>query len=226
MNNAQLLGQSSEHITWLSTHIGIHQEMEQAWLALQQGARNAGFELQIASGFRSFERQLMLWERKYLGVTPIKDADNQLFDITSHDQYQLIQAILLYSALPGASRHHWGCDIDVYAPNLLAEHQTLQLEAWEYQTGGPFAQLSKWLKQHAGDYQFFLPYQQYRGGIAAEPWHLSYYPVANGCLTQLTLARLTDCLSKAEIAGKAVIMQHLPEIYQRFIININEVANV
>ncbi|MCZ8486094.1 D-alanyl-D-alanine carboxypeptidase family protein [Vibrio lentus] len=30
-------------------------------------------------------------------------------------EQQKLSAILRWSALPGASRHHWGCDFDVFA---------------------------------------------------------------------------------------------------------------
>ena len=44
---------------------------------LQQKASTAGFDLQIASGFRNFERQLTIWNNKACGVTPILDSDCQ-----------------------------------------------------------------------------------------------------------------------------------------------------
>ena len=44
--------------------------------------------------------------------------------------------ILRWSALPGGSRHHWGTEIDIFDPDLLPQGQSLQLEPWEYESGG------------------------------------------------------------------------------------------
>ncbi|CAM5189250.1 M15 family metallopeptidase [Alishewanella longhuensis] len=85
---------------------------------------------------------------------------------------------MLYSALPGASRHHWGTELDIYdAAAVPADYQPQLLPA-EYASGGPFYKLAWWLECHAAEYGFFLPYKRYQGGVAAEPWHISYQPLA------------------------------------------------
>jgi len=201
--------------------IGIHQQMTAAFNALQQSAQKAGIELKIASGFRSFERQLQIWNNKFIGKTVIKKANGKIVDINHLSDWEIIEAILLYSALPGASRHHWGCDIDVYAPNLLAAGKSLQLEPWEYQQSGPMAKLSTWLTQHAAEFGFYLPYDCYRGGIAAEPWHLSFAPLATQYQSTFNLQALQTCLINTDIAGKMVIIDNLTEIAKRYINNVN-----
>ena len=136
------------------------------------------------------------------------------------NEVEKIKAIMLYSALPGASRHHWGCDIDVYAPNLLAKDQQLQLEPWEYQDGGPFYALTLWLEEHAKQFGFYFPYNKYRGGVATEPWHLSYFPLAQHFEQAYSLPLLTKLLSESDIAGKQTLIHSLPTIYQQYIINV------
>lgn len=247
--NKQLLGLTDKHIHYLSNesvsyeHLtnknlvnnktikqtqvssksttGIHQQMLTAFEALSHSAQTAGIELKIASGFRSFDRQLHIWNNKFIGKTAIKKANGEIVDISRLSDWQIIEAILLYSALPGASRHHWGCDIDVYAPNLLAAGESLQLEPWEYQQSGPMATLSTWLTQHAAAFGFYLPYDCYRGGVAAEPWHLSFAPLANQYQSIFETQTLFTCLKNTNIAGKEIIINNLTEIAKRYINNVN-----
>lgn len=240
----QLLGLTDQHIHYLTNKrlvnesltndnaigavqasskppIGIHQQMCTAFEALRKSAETAGIELKIASGFRSFERQLQIWNNKFIGNTAIKKTNGEIVDISRLSDWQIIEAILLYSALPGASRHHWGSDIDVYAPNLLTSGESLQLEPWEYQESGPMEKLSTWLTQHAADFGFYLPYDFFRGGIAEEPWHLSFAPLAKQYQATFTLKALHDCLLNSDIAGKTVIIENLTDIAQRYINNTN-----
>ncbi|HCH69739.1 MAG TPA: D-alanyl-D-alanine carboxypeptidase [Colwellia sp.] len=247
--NKQLLGLTDQHIHYLANEcltkknppnkslandnarkpiqalskstIGIHQQMNAAFKALRHSAKTAGIDLKIASGFRSFERQLQIWNSKFSGKATIKKANGEIVDISRLSDWEIIEAILLYSALPGASRHHWGCDIDVYAPNLLANGESLQLEPWEYQQSGPMAALSSWLTQHAAEFGFYLPYDCYRGGIAAEPWHLSFAPLATQYQATFKLQALQACLINTDIAGKMVIIDNLTEIAKRYINNVN-----
>lgn len=235
----QLLGLTDKHIHLLTKNdyineeigkkiqapskstVGIHHQMLTAFKALCLSAKEANLELKIASGFRSFDRQLHIWNNKFIGKTAIKKANGENVDINRMSDWQVIEAILLYSALPGASRHHWGSDIDVYAPNLLAPGESLQLEPWEYQQSGPMAKLSTWLTQHAADFGFYLPYDCYRGGVAAEPWHLSYAPLANQYQSVFDIQKLSACLKTTEIAGKQIIIDNLTEIAERYINNVN-----
>lgn len=223
LNTMQLLltGQSSDHIVWLSERIGIHRRMLKAWMKMQFAAKGAGFDLQIASGFRSFERQLIIWNNKYSGKTPVKDRNNIPLDLNQQNKIERINAILAFSALPSASRHHWGTDIDIYAPNLLNYGQSLQLEPWEYQQGGAFYSLLLWLREHCSNYGFYFPYDVDRGGVAIEPWHLSYAPLAYSFQQQLSLTLLNTTIANSDILAKACILENCPYIYKNFIMNVN-----
>lgn len=239
--NKQLLGVTDQHIHYLHSRnltdeslttsnsgktpskpsIGIHLQMVAAFEALKQSAKTAGLELEIVSGFRSFERQLLIWNNKFSGRTAIKNANGETVDISCLSDWEIIEAILLYSALPGASRHHWGSDIDIYAPNLLACGESIKLEPWEYQQTGPMAKLSFWLSQHAAEFGFYLPYDCYRGGVAEEPWHLSFSPLATQYQATFNLQALQECLINTNIEGKMLIVENLPEIAKRYINNVN-----
>ena len=231
--SAQTFGLTDEHIHYFNledkhknkdcasskTH-GIHHKMLTDYQALVSGAAEANIEISIASGFRSFERQLLIWNNKFSGARAIKNAEGEQVNINGLNPLDIVEAILLFSALPGASRHHWGCDIDIYAANLL-EGQALQLEPWEYDSSGPMAKLSSWLADNANKYGFYFPYDSFRGGVAAEPWHLSYAPLAKQYQSAFKLDSFKELLLQTDIAGKAVIIENLSMIFKRYINNVN-----
>lgn len=221
---AKIFGQTDNHITWLSEHVGINSQVLPALKAMQADAIKDGIDIHIASGFRSFERQLHIWNRKVCGELTTKDQSNAPVDLTVLSPLEKLDAILLYSALPGTSRHHWGTDIDVYSPNLLPTNTKLQLEPWEYQKHGPFEKLSIWLNNNAAKFGFFFPYQKYKKGVAPEPWHLSYAPLANQyqqCAAQYT-NELSRLLSDSTIELSSTVIAHLDYIMKQYVFNITK----
>lgn len=215
-----LTGTTNQHIHWLSEHIGIHHEMVSSFQQLQSAANAEGITLTIASGFRSFERQMAIWQNKFSGTTAIKTAENKALNIEHLSDLQIIHAIMLFSALPGASRHHWGSEIDVYAENLLPSGQVLALEPWEYQESGYFYPLTRWLTQNAQQFGFYLPYDKFRGGVSEEPWHLSYLPLSKNFQQLHSKTLLAETLVESNIAGKDTLLAILPELYQRYVSNV------
>lgn len=218
----EILGKTEQHLHFIDEHLAIHKAMVSAFKGLQKAALSDGFTISIASGFRSFERQEMIWNNKFLGTKPVKDKQGDNIDIALLNDIDKAHAILLYSALPGASRHHWGCDIDIYAQNLLPEGQQLQLEPWEYESAGPFAPLSTWLEQNAHSFDFYFPYNKYREGVAAEPWHISFAPLSHAYEQAFQLDLLVTCLSHSSVVGKQVIIDNIENIAQRYIYNVNQ----
>jgi LAS superfamily LD-carboxypeptidase LdcB len=225
VNYAEVFGQTENHLYFLSDRLAIHKDMKHNFVALQDATKEQGFELKIASGYRSFDRQLSLWNNKFSGKTVLKTKTGEIVKSKDLSEHQLIYQILLYSALPGASRHHWGCDIDVYAPNLLAENEQLQLETWEYERDGPFDELSQWLRLNAHSYGFYLPYASFEGGVAFEPWHLSYLPLAQKYQQAFNINKLANVIKLSNILGKKIILENLDEIASRFINNVTEAPN-
>jgi LAS superfamily LD-carboxypeptidase LdcB len=216
-----LFGLKTAHLQENSNGFFINSEVEAAYKALQAAAHEAGFDLKPASSYRSFERQLAIWNGKFCGVRPILDIDGKVVDIRPLDDWQICQAIMQYSALPGTSRHHWGTDIDFYDGNALPEGYELQLIESEYDHHGPCAALTHWLMTNAAQYGFFFPYRHYLGGIACEPWHISYFEVANRYLSQLQPQSVAVLLTDTDIEGKSAILSHIDEIFTRFVTNIS-----
>lgn len=229
ISSTELLGQSNQHIHYITEHIGINKNMLSAYTSLVAAAQKDGIDIAIASGFRSFERQLLIWNNKFSGKSPVKDKQNNNVDSQSLSEIDRMHAILLFSALPGASRHHWGCDIDVYASNLLSDDYQLKLEPWEYEEGGPLEKLSNWLINNAHIFGFYLPYKSYQGGVAAEPWHLSYAPLASLYQGALHHDLLVNCFNSNDnaykIFGKKTILANLDEIIELYINNVNDIPN-
>lgn len=228
---AQILGVTDSHIHYFAQDlkhpekkVGVHQQMLPAFQQLVAKAKDFGISIKIASGFRSLDRQLIIWNNKFNGKSVIKDKQGDIVEVNSLSELDICKAILLYSALPGASRHHWGSDIDIYADNLLAKDQALQLEPWEYEPTGPMAKLSTFLQQEAQALGFYFPYDKYRGGVAAEPWHLSYIPVAKTYQQDIDINILINYLNNVDIAGKKTIIANIEAIAEQFIFNTNQIA--
>lgn len=224
MTPAQLTGQTQSH---LIEHIVGAQKIQaspeagKALIALHKEAKNKGFELAVASGFRDYERQKSIWNAKYSGQRAILDSQSNPIDISTLSDEEKAVAIMRWSALPGASRHHWGTDFDVYAKNCLPENTQLQLEPWEYQTGHQ-QDFSEWLQEAMPEFGFFLPYREDLGGVAIEPWHISYLSAASKNLASLTTEIIREALHLSPIEGQSAVLPLLDTLYNRFIINVRD----
>jgi LAS superfamily LD-carboxypeptidase LdcB len=202
----------------------VHRDVVSPFRALQSAAADAGFELTVNSGFRSFERQLSIWNRKARGQLAVLDGEARPLDVTTLDERELVFAILRWSALPGASRHHWGTDIDVYDAAAMPPGYEVELIPAEVDAGGMFAPMHEWLDARiaAGTaFGFLRPYDRDRGGVAPERWHLSHGPTALEFARLLTPDVLRRTIEAADIRCRATILANLEEIHARFVINTN-----
>lgn len=217
--SAHCLGLDESHLIQLpdSPH-RLRPATAVAFIAMQQAASADGIELALASSYRSFARQLLIWNEKFTGLRPVLDINSRPLDVSALDDEARIHAILRWSALPGTSRHHWGTDMDIYAPSLLPSGQTLQLEPWEYSPSGYFAKLTRWLDSHMQEHGFCRPFAHDQGGVAVEPWHLSHSSESLRMSQFLTQDALAACLQQSAIAGKACILAQLPTLWQRYIV--------
>lgn len=221
MTYTQLTGLSTQHLSFVNPHRQLHHDCISSFKALEIAARKAGFTLTIASSFRDFERQLMIWNNKFTGIRPILGTDSKVLDTNKMSDIEKIHAIMRWSALPGGSRHHWGTDLDVYASNHLPKGVILQLEPWEYETGHQ-KEFSLWLFENAPKYGFFFPYKHDKKGVAIEPWHLSYKTTSDKYMSQLTPEHLRQAWRDVELAGKESIIKHIDILFHRYIMNINK----
>lgn len=220
LNNRILLGCDQQLLVEEpNLHCVLQPEVITELLQLKSGAQAAGFDLRVASSYRSFERQLLIWNNKATGLRPVLDDRGLPLDITRLNERDLVYTILRWSALPGASRHHWGTDLDVYDASRMPPGYQVQLTQAETTGDGFFAEFHHWLDTElaAQRYRFYRPYEKDKGGIAPEPWHLSYAPIAKKYARALTVDVLRHQLERTDIFLKTAILDNLEDIYQRFV---------
>ncbi len=133
----------------------LRNEALQSFLEMQKAAKSSGITLRIISATRTFDYQKGIWERKWKTYSSKLGADN------------IATQIMKYSAMPSASRHHWGTDIDI---------NNLYLSYWRSKKGQAEY---KWLVENAPDYGFCQPYTADRpSGYNEEKWHWSFFPLS------------------------------------------------
>lgn len=187
---------------------------------LRQRLAERGYSLFIASSFRSVGRQLQIWNDKANGVRPVLNDHGEVIDLSKLTARERMFAILRWSALPGASRHHWGTDLDVYDGAALAAGESVQLTPAEVAEAGPMGPIHAVLDELIAlgeSYGFSRPYAVDCGGVAPERWHLSHAQ-AQEFQEALSEYRLRCFIEKLpELAMKTEVLEHLGEIYQRFV---------
>ncbi len=213
IRSAQLIGATEEHVVAVPTadsdKIKLQPIVVEAYSRLRDEAKRAGFALEIASGFRDFQRQQGIWTKKLAA---------------SNESERALEQILHWSAFPGTSRHHWGTDFDFFDAREFPPHKDtdkkLQLVANEYNLGGPCYQLYQWLREHAAQFGFYWPYKGRGNGVAAEPWHLSYAPLAVHYQALWQRAEQEDYLRtfirEQNLVGFSLVESRLNSIIQRY----------
>jgi LAS superfamily LD-carboxypeptidase LdcB len=218
LNERQLTGRDRGHLVELDAPpCALHAAAVRPFLALREAAARAGFDLVPVSSFRDFDRQRAIWNAKFRGERAALDRRGRPVDMRALDAAARVETILLWSALPGASRHHWGSDIDVAEGGAIARGWRPKLELAEYRRGGPFAALSAWLGDNMRRFGFYRPYTRRGRGVQPEPWHLSFAPVAQQAEALLTPSLLAEALSGADMAGREVVLARLGDIHARYV---------
>ncbi len=166
-----------QHTTKSSAY--LRKDTYAAFVNMHNAAKKDGITLLIVSATRNFYAQKGIWESKWTGSTIVsgKNLAKEVKDTIERAKY-----ILLYSSMPGTSRHHWGTDIDI---NNLNDN---------YFLSGQGKKEYEWLTAHAHEYGFCQPYSK-KGtdretGYEEEKWHWSYMPVS-GQLIQQYEAKIT-----------------------------------
>ncbi|WP_249435810.1 M15 family metallopeptidase [Paenibacillus sp. Marseille-Q4541] len=118
--------------------------------ALEQlfaAAENDGIELRAVSGYRSYQRQVSVY--------------NSSVERNGEEYAARV------SAKPGYSEHQTGLSIDVSSPSVGNVIEEVFGDSEE----------GKWLKEHAPEYGFVIRYPEGREettGYVYEPWHIRY----------------------------------------------------
>ena len=214
----ELTGRTQRHVVEIDDPTGIvHRSVAAPLSQMRRAAARAGIDLALASTYRDFETQVRIWNEKWSGRRRLEDRSGTTLDANALAPAARVAAILAWSAAPGASRHHWGTDFDVFDRAAMAPGYRLELVPAEYAAGGPFAALSAWLEANMARFGFYRPYTTDRGGVAPEPWHLSHAPTAREASKRLRLATVRAAIEAGEIEGKAALLKALPRIYARYV---------
>ena len=217
----ELTGRSRAHIVQVDApRFAAHPRAVDAFLDLRAAAALDGFDLRPFSSFRDFRTQARIWRRKFLLEKPIYDQAGTPIDAGALAEEQRVWAILGFSAVPGGSRHHWGTEIDVVEGRAVDAGAPVDLLPHETAPGGVFAELHAWLDEHLIVYGFHRPYDRWRGGMFAEPWHLSFSETSAAALKILTPEMIAEALKEVELPGGPALLRLLPEIWERHILNV------
>ena len=214
------LGINPEFINFDALEVPVHCDLVPLVLKLKREAQEAGFQLGLCSAYRSFEQQLKIWNEKVSGKRPLFDANGEKLDVNSLEPEQIVDHILLWSALPGTSRHHWGSDFDVVDADVVKGGYRPQLTLAECSIGGEFHDFQLWLDAYLKENksEFYRPYTQRKEfGVSPEPWHLSYRPLAQSFSRVMTLEALQDLLKKSDLALLDQVLARLDHIYIHYV---------
>ena len=138
-----------------------------AYKEMYADAAKEGIDLTIVSAFRSFYHQKAIWEAKWTGRRKVLGNDLSKKYPNTEARAKII---LMFSSMPGTSRHHWGTDVDIYS-----------VEDEDFQSGKG-KKIYDWLVAHGNEFGFcqvYTPKPQTRSkGYEEEKWHWSYKPIA------------------------------------------------
>ena len=166
-----------------------------AFQQLRNEAAKNGINFRIVSATRTFDEQKRLWENKWNARMPVNTDTGEFlpkpltrFDNLTKDQRAL--RILEFTAMPSASRHHWGTDIDINEVNP---------SYWASMRG---EREYKWLVENAPKFGFCQVYSANRQtGYKEEKWHWSYLPIARNLTNEYQKQILDSDITLTEFTG-------------------------
>ena len=181
-----------EHSNLVGDSIKLEKNTFIAMEKMRKAALLDGVKIKVVSGFRDFERQKQIWNRKFKKFT----TENNLSDLDA------VKEIIRFSTIPGTSRHHWGTEIDVIDEDFKNEKNLLISN--KYEEGGIFEKLKKWMDNNSQKFGFYLTYDNNinRKGFEYEPWHYSYLPESKRYLKSFLKIDIVEIISKVDIEGK------------------------
>ena len=109
-----MLGLSREGLSEFAEGMWANKSAVNAFTALSRRAATEGFDLRVASAFRSYGRQSDIVNAKWLGHRPVVDEEGVGLHRAALADTDGLAARLRCSALPGTSRHLCGTDFDIW----------------------------------------------------------------------------------------------------------------
>jgi LAS superfamily LD-carboxypeptidase LdcB len=191
-------------------NIKLQPEVYDAFEKMQAAALQEGINIQIVSGYRSFERQKQIWNKKY-----------NTYISNGLKPSRAIKKIIEYSTIPGTSRHHWGTEIDVIDGSKKTPKNILTEENFEY---GVYKDLKKWMDNNAEKFGFYLVYTKIktRNGFKYEPWHYSYKPLSSIMFREYLALSFKKLIIKTKVNGSSKITSRfIQNYYTKNLLDIN-----
>jgi LAS superfamily LD-carboxypeptidase LdcB len=226
LNDLELTGRARTHaVQHDELGAALHSAVLEPFLDMKADAARVGIDIAITSGFRDFDAQKRIWNLKWLGERPLYDAEGNARDHAELAPLDLLHAILCWSALPGASRHHWGSELDVIDRAAMPEGYRVKLTPDEVGPGGVFHALHCWLDENMARYDFFRPYATFRGGVQPEAWHISYAAVSVPALAALTPQLVETAIRASDILGKNLVLERIAALHRRYVANVDVPAD-
>ncbi|MFC4761203.1 M15 family metallopeptidase [Fructobacillus durionis] len=144
----------------------VDARIKQAVLDFQNGARAAGYQTVLVSGYRSIQYQQEVFDN-------VKKND-MAEGMTDAQAEKATKAVVQE---PGSSEHHTGLAIDIAGSDAFEKYPSLEANMDTFDS-------QKWLIDHAADYGFVLRYPEAKSkiketGIDYESWHFRYVGVKN-----------------------------------------------
>jgi len=153
ISKAQLLGQISaskqtnfsiiERPYTNKANMYMNTQAYNAYKKMYADAAKEGLDLKIVSAFRSFYHQKAIWEAKWTGRIKVLGQD---LSKKYPNAEARAKVILMFSSMPGTSRHHWGTDVDIYS-----------VEDEDFQAGKG-KKVYEWLLKNAANYGYCQVY--------------------------------------------------------------------
>lgn len=229
MSPEQLIGLEQSHLLSIEDNLELlgqkfqcHHEALIPLAKLIRQSEEDGIPLRVISSYRSFDYQVAIWNRKFYQEVELNLRGGSRVNSQDLSAEERVKAILNYSAIPGTSRHHWGTDFDLFDACALDQGYKPELTQQEFQDNGPCGNLDNWLANNLSQYDFFKPYAEDLGGIACEPWHISYEPIASQALEEFPIELLRATIEQSEIGGKEFILPKLESLVQKYVKRINQ----
>src|SRR5260221_4829439 len=141
-SDSRFIQLTSAHAKGNAVNRFLRKEAFASFKRMAKASNKEGVNLVIVSGTRNFDYQKKIWEDKWNGKVKVEGKDLT----TIPDLNERARLILLYSAMRGTSRHHWGTDID------LKETES------EYFEKAEAIQVYDWLTAHASEFVSCQPY--------------------------------------------------------------------
>ena len=131
---------------------------------LVAAAKEAGFDMQLCSAYRTVAKSEELYNRKV----------NEYLQY-GYDEKTAKTEAAKWVAPPGTSEHHTGLAMDIVSSDYWSYYSDLEHEFENFDS-------FRWLYEHCAEFGFVLRYpkdKQDITGITYEPWHYRYVGVEN-----------------------------------------------